>query len=409
MASLNTSRWWDAAVLGVSVLFAIVVALGEDQTSVVSAVLVTIGAFVVVWFAFGRVAMRTPRLTLPYTIVLVIFLGVLTSLNPNLASFQALVYPMLWSMAPTVRFGILASAAGATSVGIGFWFVFGSTVGALPEIALIVTLSLGFSIAMGLWITHMFRLADEREVLLLDLQAAQESLAALHRDAGVTSERERLAREIHDTIAQDLTGLVMLTQQARRSLAEGLLPGTEETLVLLEENARLALSETRALVAATSPAVLDDGGIGPALERLASRFTRETGIPVATEVDATAPLSRATEVVLLRCTQEGLANVRKHSGADSARLSLSVAPHGTVLTIEDSGTGFDPASVGQGFGLTGMRDRLALEGGQLEIESSPAGTRLVVSLPAGKGGGSGRAEKAVSGGRVLPATDGGPS
>ena len=391
VAPVGASRtfvWWDAAVLVISTLFAIIVSRAEPNPAVVTGALVAIAAFVLTWFLFGRLALRTPRFAIPYAVVLIVFAGVLTAFNPNLASFQAIIYPMLWTMARSVREGIITNSAGALSVGVGLWVTFGTDAAALPEIAFIVALSLGFSIAMGLWISHMFRLADEREALLVELQAAQDSLAALNRDAGVTSERERLAREIHDTIAQDLTGLVMLTQQARRTLADSNLPLTEETLLMLEENARLALSETRALVAATSPAALDDGGIGPALERLAGRFTRETGIPVETAVDATAPLARATEVVLLRCTQEGLANVRKHSGAASAALSLSVAPHGTVLTIEDSGTGFDPASVGQGFGLTGMRDRLALVGGELAIESSPAGTRLVVSLPASDGAAS---------------------
>jgi signal transduction histidine kinase len=384
VAPVRASRtffWWDAAVLVISTLFAIIVSRVEDDPARVSGAIAAIAVFVVAWFALGRVALRTGWLVILYAIVLIVFAGVLTAFNPNLASFQAIIYPMLWSMARTTREGIVTNSAGAVSVGVGLWLSYGSDAGALPEIAFIVALSLGFSIAMGLWISHMFTLADEREGLLVELQAAQADLAALNRDAGVTSERERLAREIHDTIAQDLTGLVMLTQQARRTLADSNLPLTKETLLLLEENARRALSETRALVAATAPAVLDDGGIGPALERLAGRFTRETGIPVETSVDATAALSRATEVVLLRCTQEGLANVRKHSGTASAALSLSVSPHGTVLTIEDSGTGFDAASIGQGFGLLGMRDRLALVQGQLEIESSPAGTRLVVSLP----------------------------
>ena len=106
-----------------------------------------------------------------------------------------------------------------------------------------------------------------------------------------------------------------------------------------------------------------------------------TNIKISITVDVAAPLDRATEVVLLRCAQESLANVRKHSGADAAQLTLVTSPHGVTLSIEDNGSGFDPASVGQGYGLTGMRERLALVGGDLELSSSPAGTRVVATLP----------------------------
>jgi signal transduction histidine kinase len=325
---------------------------------------------------------RDHRSSTAYIVALVILSGLATLAHPSLATIQTVVYPVVWLTSGTTRRGVIANIAVALSAGIGYTFSYGFTLPGLGEAAIVVALSLTFSLAMGLWISRIFDTSAERQALVDELRAAQASVAALSRDAGVTSERERLAREIHDTIAQDLTGLVLLTQQGRRLLAAGDLSGAEEQLALLEDSARLALTETRSLVAATSPAVLDDGGIAPALERLAGRFTRETGIQVSTSLSVEVSLDRATEVVLLRCSQEGLANVRKHSGAASARVDLTATTAGTTLVVSDDGGGFDRNAAAGGFGLGGMRDRLALLQGALEIETSPAGTRLVVTLPA---------------------------
>ena len=381
--SLHASRWWDVAVVGVSALVGTIAIVTERQPLRDAACAVLLALLVAAWFAVGRRAFESPRLAFGFTIFLIIVAGVGTAITPNLATMQCIIYPLVWVLAPSGRAAVVANVAVAASVAIGFTVRFGPYPDVLGEAAIIAALSLAFSLAMGTWITHIWRRSDERLVLLEQLRAAQDSLAALSRDAGISSERERLAREIHDTIAQDLTGLVLLTQQARRQLASGDLDGTGAHLAMLEENARLALGETRALVAATSPATLDDGGIGPALERLGERFGRETGIRIDVETDVTATLDRASEVVLLRCAQEGLANVRKHSGASAARIALTVTAAGATLTVADDGTGFDENSPGGGFGLAGMRERLALVAGSLDISSSPAGTRLTATLPIG--------------------------
>ncbi|TBN55513.1 sensor histidine kinase [Glaciihabitans arcticus] len=376
---MATLRWWHAAVIAVSLIVGAVAVIDGYRQEWRVAGVITLVVFVLAWFTVGRLAGGRPRLSLGYAVFLVIISGVLVAFDPNFATMQTITYPILWTIAPSVRTAIATSTATAVSVFFGLIVSLGTD--SIGEAAIIAALSLGFAIGMGTWISRIWKLSDERLALVEQLQAAQTSLAALSRDAGVTSERERLAREIHDTIAQDLTGLVLLSQQSRRSLAAGDVSGAEQQLALLEESARLALSETRSLVAATSPAALDDGGIGPALQRLAQRFERETGIRIPVEVDVTAPLDRATEVVLLRCAQEGLANVRKHAGASSAALALTVGERGITLTLEDDGSGFDPASVGQGYGISGMRDRLALVSGSLDLETSPAGTRLIVTLP----------------------------
>ncbi|MGV8885496.1 MAG: sensor histidine kinase [Microbacteriaceae bacterium] len=378
---MRVSRWWHISVVGVTIVVAAVTNLIGYNDGNVAWGFIGLGVFLLGWFALGQFSFgREPHATI-YAVFLILIIGFLTACDPSYASMQAVIYPLLWSMVEPMRRAVVAVFGVAISVFIGL--AINSSWSGIIEAAVIAGLSLSFSLAMGMWISGVFRENDARKELLVQLQAAQASLAALSRDAGVTSERERLAREIHDTIAQDLTGLVLLAQQAQRLLGGGQVAAASDQLALLEENARLALSETRALVAATSPAALDDGGIAPALERLAVRFIRETGINVSVRAtDATAPLDRATEVVLLRCAQEGLANIRKHAFAHSATLTLSTSTAGTSLTIDDDGSGFDPQLTdGAGFGITGMRDRLALVDGSLDISSSAAGTRLVISLP----------------------------
>jgi signal transduction histidine kinase len=189
-----------------------------------------------------------------------------------------------------------------------------------------------------------------------------------------------MSREVHDTVAQSLTGLVLLAQRARRGFASGSLD--DETLELIETSARDALAETRALVAAAAPVELTQGGIAEALERLAERFERETRIRVSVSTSLDEPLDRDTEVVLLRCAQEGLANVRKHSAAAHARMELTVASGDARLVLSDDGRGF-PAEARAGFGLAGLRDRLALAGGTLEVDGTPGATALTATLPIG--------------------------
>ncbi len=101
----------------------------------------------------------------------------------------------------------------------------------------------------------------------------------------------------------------------------------------------------------------------------------------STTVDPAAPLGRDSEVVLLRCAQEGLANVRKHAGATTARLELTVDATRATLRVVDDGTGFDPAAASGGFGLSGLRDRIALVGGSVSVDGTPGATTLTARLP----------------------------
>ena len=379
---MTSTRWWDIAVAGATAVSVVLLVANRVEGARLVAALIVLAVYAAAWILVGRSAMCNRTRTRLYVGILVVLTGLATFIHPSLATVQTITYPLVWMLLPTLRRAIVGNIAVAIAVGIGYAFSFGLTPDSAGEAAIVVALSLTFSLAMGVWISRIFDVSTERQRLIDELTAAQSSLAALNRDAGVTSERERLAREIHDTIAQDLTGLVLLSQQARRMVAAADLDGADRQLALLEESARLALTETRTLVATSSPPTLDDGGIAPAIERLGARFERETGIAVAVRTDVTASLDRATEVVLLRCTQEGLANIRKHSAASAATVVLIASDRGTTLEISDDGSGFDLEEPGDGYGLSGMRDRLALVDGALDVSSSPAGTRLIITLPA---------------------------
>ncbi len=371
---MREQRWWHVAILGVAgVLTALALVNAQGEPFPVGA-LVTVAVIVVSWFTFGRHAEGNRTARLVFVPLLIVASGVGTAFDPSFAVVQCVVFPLLWSSVEGRSKGILASIAVAVSVGIGTWVSTGSLVQALA----VQSISLALSIGLGIWISGIADQSHERQRLLDELRATQEKLSALDRDAGITSERERLAREIHDTIAQDLTGIVMLSQRAQRELATG--GAASETLGLLEESARTALAETRALVASGAPVALASGGIADALRRLGERFERETGVTVAVRVDLGA-VDRDSEVVLLRCAQEGLANVRKHANASAVELDAWTNAGAVGIRIADDGDGFDPETAGDGFGLAGMRDRLALVGGALDVSSSPAGTVLTATLP----------------------------
>jgi signal transduction histidine kinase len=375
-------RGWHVAVIATAVVLGALSLTTADSPLRIGVALGALAVFVITWFWFGADADRSEARSIALSVVLIAVGTAGTLAIPAFATFQTIAYPMLWTRARGLRQALATNVALAVGIGVGLYVASGADTAALVQAVIIQAISLSFSIALGIWITGISDRSEERQRLLDELRATQDQLAAVNRDAGVASERERLAREIHDTIAQDLTGLVLLAQRAQREL-QGDDPGAAaETLGTLEDGARTTLAETRALVAATAPVSLAAGGLGEALARLGERFQRETGTPVAVTAAGLPPLDRDTEVVLLRCTQEGLANVRKHARAATASVTLTTEEGEAVLTIQDDGSGI-PADAAPGFGLAGMRDRLALVGGTLDVDSSPRGTRLRVTVPLG--------------------------
>ncbi|WP_104163903.1 sensor histidine kinase [Cryobacterium sp. N22] len=405
---MSTRRWWDVVVAGALTVLAVMAIEGSGGgTAARIGALLSLTAVGVAYLGWGRRAIAdatdqpeaAPSVAdTGFRVVAIVACGVATAFDPSMATLQTLVFPFLWVLARTFRGAVLLNIALATVTGVGLWISGGRTADAAVQAAAIEGISLAFALAMGTWISRIVEAGAAQRRLVEKLTAAQEELAALHRDAGSSAERERLAREIHDTIAQSLTSLVMLTQRTRSELAivAGDTSAVADSLDLIEATGRDALTEARALVASMSPVRAADGDLAHTVTRLTERFERETGIQVTVDLTGldpagTAPggdrppLDRALEVVLLRCGQEGLANVRKHSGAATARVAIDRTPHEVTLTVTDNGQGlgaYRPESE-NGFGLAGMRDRVSLVGGRLEVTNAAngSGTVLRVTLP----------------------------
>ncbi|SDQ25025.1 sensor histidine kinase [Microbacterium sp. cf332] len=330
-------------------------------------------------------------------------LAVMTFADPSLATMQVIAYPLVWIFAPARRDGVSGSVVVGVGMFVGYAGGFVFALDAVVEALAVAVLSVAFSIAMGWWITAIAEYGQERARLLAELSEAQQQVEALNRDRGASAEREHLAREIHDTLAQTLAGLVMLAEQAGRRSRGGDAEGAAEAAERLEAAAREALGEARAIVARTA-AVPGDPALGAAVERLVERFRADTGLAIAVvdtlSTAAPAPagaagdetIGRETQVVVLRCMQEALANVRKHAGAARVDVGLARDDDGWLrLEVHDDGRGFDPGSPRTGYGLDGMRERVALAGGSVEVAATAgAGTTLTVRLPAAAALASGR-------------------
>ncbi|WP_459802236.1 sensor histidine kinase [Herbidospora sp. RD11066] len=226
-------------------------------------------------------------------------------------------------------------------------------------------IAITFSVIFGPWITKIIGQSAERAELIKELEASRAEVTRLSVEKGALAERERLAGEIHDTIAQGFTSIIMLIQAAQA----GRDPARH--LGLAVQTARENLAEARALVAALSPAPLDGSTLDDALRRLSLRLAEEIGVTVAHTVEGESrKLPPSSEVVLIRTTQEALANVRKHASARSVNVSVVYGTSDVTLTVRDDGIGFDPTA-GAGFGLRGMRTRIEQQGGSLDVVSAP--------------------------------------
>ncbi|MBO0923109.1 sensor histidine kinase [Cellulomonas sp. zg-ZUI199] len=256
----------------------------------------------------------------------------------------------------------------------------------IAEIAAQFAVALLFAVVLGLWITQVSEQSEVRAFLLDELRATQDALAASHHAAGVVAERERLAAEIHDTLAQGFTSVVMLAQTAGVELERGQAGRAAVGLARIEDVARDNLAEARALVAAWTPPDLQDGDLTGALRRIAVRFGAETGTAVEVVDDthhhvAGGAIGPEAQVVLLRAAQESLANVRRHAGASRVELRLARTDGAAVLEVVDDGRGVPP-DVPEGTGLRGMRARAEAAGGRLDVAAAPdGGTRVRVLVP----------------------------
>ncbi len=232
------------------------------------------------------------------------------------------------------------------------------------------------SVAFG-WL--MFRL----------LGRAHDAVVEAERAAGALIERDRIAREMHDSLAQVLgvAHLRLRAVQARPTIAQD-----ERCHADIDDLANLcrdAHRDVREAIVGLKDAHHPERTLLEHLEGFVATFSRTSGIPTTlyADVDADLGLSEAAQVQVIRVVQEALTNARKHAGASAASVRVSARSTHTEFVVEDDGAGFDPTGPRQqGFGLCTMRERTESVGGSLHIESAPGrGTRVVVRLPGGHG------------------------
>jgi len=242
--------------------------------------------------------------------------------------------------------------------------------------------------------------ANQRlQEMIAENAGLQAQLLAQAREAGAGDERQRMAREIHDTLAQGLTGIITQLEAAKQTghgagygASHGADHGAERERRIGNATrlARDSLAEARRSVQALRPQALEDSRLPEALAGEVARWSATSGVNGEIETTGDArPLHPEVEVTLLRVAQEALANVAKHAHASRAGVTLSYMEDVVTLDVRDDGTGFNGtgfdgnAAAGGGFGLIAMRQRVTRLAGQLEIESEPGeGTAVSASLPA---------------------------
>ncbi len=353
---------------------------------------------------------ESQRLMRSYLVVEVVFIALLTLRSPWYAFFTWIGF--------LHAHGFLKGAwRWAVSAVVAVFFAMAQSGGfhrpTVPLVAIWVLLAgvdvglIGVFIRLGLrteehnlarkgMIAELAEANHRLEEMIAENTGLQAQLLTQAREAGAGDERQRMAREIHDTLAQGLTGIVTQLEAAQQTSHDA---ERERRIDNAKRLARDSLAEARRSVQALRPQALEDSRLPEALAEEVARWSATSGVAGEMETTGQARLLHPeVEVTLLRVAQEALANVAKHAGASRAGITLSYMEDVVSLDVRDDGAGFALAAAGEsrasgqpagptlaagGFGLISMRQRVSRLAGQLEIESEPgAGTAVSASLPA---------------------------
>jgi signal transduction histidine kinase len=381
---------WDLMFAGAAVVTCLLIAWEDQPVGARIGAAAAVVAVTAAWPLLGRRMVLaghdgTTAGTIAYCVAqgVGMLAGVSLADSANWAAF--IVYsqlfwllPAAWAIVGVVALTVLVPLAGAVFRADGL-------VGDLfPPQALFMTM---FGILVGVYIHRVTAESSARAELIAELEATQAQVAELSHVAGAAAERERLAGEIHDTLAQGFTSIVTLLQAAQAQFATD--PDAARRHVeLAVRSARENLQEARQLVAAGAPGETAARSLADAVGRAADRYAEETGSPARHTAHGTPrKVSAETEIVLLRAAQELLANARKHAGAGRVEVDLDYTdPDAVALAVTDEGPGFDPDAVGRGdgdtrFGLRILRGRVDRLGGAVDVDPGPSGTTVTVTVP----------------------------
>ncbi|MFI0943189.1 sensor histidine kinase [Streptomyces sp. NPDC021020] len=343
---------------------------------------VAVGAYYLLTLALPGRAVSRPR-TVVW--VLIAGLGGMAYLREGGASVYVATLPHFWYLAGAPGPAVSASGIAAAVTVLGGDAPQGLSPHVFTGNAVATLAAFAVSVAAGLAAVRLIEQNDERvRQLNAELEGARLRLVEAYQQQGATEERERLAREIHDTLAQGFASIVALAEAARSGIADEPARSAQQ-LRSIERTARENLAEARALVRAAPTGGDGQGPVTATLLRVLERFAEDTGLATDAEL-AEVECDQQTRIALLRCTQESLANVRKHAAASAVGLVLTAYGDRVELEITDDGRGF-AVGTSQGFGLDGMRRRMAELGGELKVTSSVGdGTRVLAVIPTARKG-----------------------
>ncbi|KAB8193551.1 sensor histidine kinase [Nonomuraea phyllanthi] len=401
-AGPGSSRW-DRVAPVLPYLF-IVLPAGASLLQGWRADTFALSLFAVAWHWFMVSAhpewTRRPVVALAYFVVLLAALGALVSIDSLFTVAGPAAFIQAFALLP--RWWAYAGVAATAGVLVSMRPDPGRSAGQMLFSFLVAAL---IASAIGLVVQTISDQNEGRKVMIAQLQESGAKLAALAeenanlqaqllsraREAGVLGERQRMAREIHDTIAQGLAAIVTQVEAADEALDD--VTAARARLDTVRTLARDSLKEARRSVRALRPAPLAESQLPAALQEVAAKWSEAAGVPCSVEVTGEAgPLHAEVEITLLRVAQEALANVAKHAGAGRVALTLSYMEDVVVLDVRDDGAGFVPAPPGLapapgseagGFGLLSMRQRVTRLAGDFQIESAPGeGAGISATVPA---------------------------
>lgn len=373
---------WHAAYYGLLAVLAVLWVFADTTTSRRATALGLLALLAVLYHAIGRRFLGADNVFggLAYLVPTWVILGALLWMDGGSYVLLFVLFPQIWALLPA-RWAVGFLVVGVPVLAVVQVAASDWTAAAVRQALFAGVIQISLSLLLGLWISGTIKESEQRAELIKELTRARSELAAAEHDRGVLAERQRLAHEIHDTLAQGFTSILTLAQAIEIALPNDP-DAARKRLSLLEQTARENLSEARALVADLGPVDLAASTLEEAVRRLVQRFGREVGVEASLEVTgAPRALPANAEVVLLRAVQESLANVRKHARARSVRVRLAYDHDAVTLEVVDDGRGFQPDTQ-EGFGLRGMRSRVEQVGGELTVASVIGrGTKVQVRLP----------------------------
>ena len=240
---------------------------------------------------------------------------------------------------------------------------------------------------IGMYVTLYTRQAEAREkaqTLATELEAANQQLTeytARVEDLTIANERQRMARELHDTLSQGLAGLILQLEAADAHLTNNHATKAQSIVGNAMVQARSTLAEARRAIDDLRQSSLDN--LDSALRLEISRFTNATGIPIIFHADQTPPLLAPVTETLIRAVAEALTNVANHAQAHNVTVDVRMKDKNLLVTIQDDGQGFDASAIPSGhYGILGIKERVRLVNGNVDIQSKNGnGTTIRIEIP----------------------------